>query len=101
MAHNQDLFLLRSFETISKASLQPPPAGTNPTIVSTNPITILVCETTKLLCNKTSSPPPKANPEGADTTGLSQYFKCLTGFLEVFNKFFYRFQIFCLTKSIT
>ena len=31
----------------------------------------------KLLWHKTSKPPPNANPDGADTTGNFEYFKCL------------------------
>ena len=58
-------------------SLHPPPAGIRPTIVSTSPITMLVCDTTKLLCTKTSKPPPRTSPEGAETTGCAEYFRCL------------------------
>jgi len=38
---------------------------------------MLVCDTTKLLCNITSSPPPKAKPDGAEITGCFEYLRCL------------------------
>ena len=71
-------FLLSSvFCHLANISLQPPPAGINPTIVSTKPITIFVCDATKLLCTRTSKPPPKVKPEGADITGYFEYLSSL------------------------
>ena len=57
--------------------MHPPPAGINPTIVSTSPTTIFVCDTTKLLWQRTSKPPPRAKPDGADITGYFEYLRCL------------------------
>ena len=38
---------------------------------------MFVCEATKLLWTRTSKPPPRVKPDGADTTGYFEYFKCL------------------------
>ncbi len=50
-------------------SMQPPPAGIRPTPTSTQPMYSSAAARTFWQPSTTSAPPPRANPNGAATTG--------------------------------